>query len=183
MNKGLELIEAHHLFGIAADRLDVVVHPAIGGARPRVLRRRLGHGRPGACPTCGCRSPIAWLIRERIESGARKLDLAAVGTLTFEKPDLVRFPALRARDGRARRRAAGCRPCSTPPTRSPSRPSWRGASASAESSRVVERGCARPRWRTAPRGCRPMSTTPSPLTMLREKGPRLSWIDSQFEHC
>ena len=94
MNKGLELIEAHHLFGIAADRLDVVVHP-----------QSVVHGLVSFADgsvTAGLalpdmRVPIAHCLAypHRLESGARKLDLARVGTLTFEAPDLVRFPALR----------------------------------------------------------------------------------------
>lgn len=94
MNKGLELIEAHHLFGIPADRLDVVVHP-----------QSVVHGLVSFADgsvTAGLalpdmRVPIAHCLTypHRIESGARKLDLAGAGTLTFEKPDLDRFPALR----------------------------------------------------------------------------------------
>ena len=94
INKGLELIEAHHLFGVPADRLDVVVHP-----------QSVVHGLVSFADgsvTAGLalpdmRVPIAHCLTypRRIESGARKLDLAAVGSLTFEKPDLARFPGLR----------------------------------------------------------------------------------------
>lgn len=94
MNKGLELIEAHYLFGIAAERLDVVVHP-----------QSVVHGLVSFADgsvTAGMASPdmrvpISHCLAypDRIESGAPKLDLTAVATLTFEKPDLVRFPALR----------------------------------------------------------------------------------------
>lgn len=94
MNKGLELVEAYHLFGIAAERLRVVVHP-----------QSVVHGLVSFADgsvTAGLalpdmRVPIAHCLSypDRIESGARKLDLAAVGSLTFEAPDLVRFPALR----------------------------------------------------------------------------------------
>ena len=93
MNKGLELIEAYHLFAIAAERLDVVVHP-----------QSVVHGLVAFADgsvTAGLalpdmRVPIAHCLAypDRIESGARKLDLAAIGSLTFEAPDLVRFPAL-----------------------------------------------------------------------------------------
>ena len=93
MNKGLELIEAHHLFGIAPSRLNVVVHP-----------QSVVHGLVAfvdGSVTAGLalpdmRVPIAHCLAypDRIESGARKLDLAAVGSLTFEAPDLLRFPAL-----------------------------------------------------------------------------------------
>ena len=94
MNKGLELVEAYHLFAIPADRLRVVVHP-----------QSVVHGLVSFADgsvTAGIalpdmRVPIAHCLSypDRIESGARKLDLAAVGSLTFEAPDLVRFPALR----------------------------------------------------------------------------------------
>ena len=94
MNKGLELIEAHHLFGIEAARLDVVVHPqsVVHG----LVSFADGSVNAGmALPDM--RVPIAHCLSypHRVESGARKLDLAAVGTLTFEHPDLARFPALR----------------------------------------------------------------------------------------
>ena len=95
MNKGLELIEAHHLFAIEAERLDVIVHP-----------QSIVHGlitwRDGAV-TAGLampdmRVPIAHCLglgdRLTIERG-RSLDLAAVGSLTFEAADEARFPCLR----------------------------------------------------------------------------------------
>ena len=93
MNKGLELIEAFHLFGIEADRLDVVVHPqsVVHG----LVTFADGSVNAGmALPDM--RVPITHCLAypARIASGARKLDLAAVGTLTFEKPDLQRFPSL-----------------------------------------------------------------------------------------
>jgi 1-deoxy-D-xylulose-5-phosphate reductoisomerase len=94
MNKGLELVEAHHLFDIEADRLDVVVHPqsVIHG----LVSFADGSVTAGmALPDM--RVPITHCLSypDRVESGARKLDLAAIGSLTFEQPDLVRFPALR----------------------------------------------------------------------------------------
>ena len=93
MNKGLELIEAHHLFAIPADRLDVLVHPqsivhgmvtfddgmAVAGLAHPDMRVPVAH----------C---LAW--PERIAIPSRPLDLAAVGQLTFYPPDLARFPAL-----------------------------------------------------------------------------------------
>ncbi len=94
MNKGLELIEARHLFDVPADRLDVLVHP-----------QSIVHGLVSFADgsvTAGLavpdmRVPIAHCLAhpERIVSGARSLDLAAVARLEFEEPDLVRFPALR----------------------------------------------------------------------------------------
>src|SRR5580698_7164521 len=93
MNKGLELIEAHHLFGLAADRLDVVVHPQsivhglIAFADGSLIA---GMASPDM------RTPIAHCLAypDRIASGVRPPDLAALGRLTFERADLRRFPAL-----------------------------------------------------------------------------------------
>lgn len=94
MNKGLELIEAHHLFGVAAEKLDVVVHPqsVIHG----LVTFRDGSVTAGlAAPDM--RVPIAHTLGfpERLTTPAARLDLALVGELTFEAPDLERFPALR----------------------------------------------------------------------------------------
>jgi 1-deoxy-D-xylulose-5-phosphate reductoisomerase len=93
MNKGLELIEAHHLFGLPADRLDVVVHPQsivhglIAFADGSLIA---GMASPDM------RTPIAHCLAypDRIASGVRAPDLAALGRLTFERADLKRFPAL-----------------------------------------------------------------------------------------
>jgi 1-deoxy-D-xylulose-5-phosphate reductoisomerase len=93
MNKGLELIEAHHLFGLPADRLDVVVHPQsivhgfIAFADGSLIA---GMASPDM------RTPIAHCLAypDRIPSGVRAPDLAALGRLTFERADLKRFPAL-----------------------------------------------------------------------------------------
>ena len=93
MNKGLELIEAYHLFGVPARKLDVVVHPqsVIHG-----LVTFADGSVTAAMALPDMRVPITHCLAypKRIESGARKLDLGTVATLTFEKPDLVRFPAL-----------------------------------------------------------------------------------------
>jgi 1-deoxy-D-xylulose-5-phosphate reductoisomerase len=94
MNKGLELIEAHHLFGLPADRLDVLVHPQsivhglIAFADGSLIA---GMASPDM------RTPIAHCLAypDRIASGVRPPDLAALGRLTFERADLERFPALR----------------------------------------------------------------------------------------
>lgn len=93
MNKGLELIEAHHLFGIAPDRLEVVVHP-------QSIVHGLVHWRDGAV-TAGLahpdmRIPIANCLgaERRIDLDAPRLDLAAIGSFTFEAPDEARFPCL-----------------------------------------------------------------------------------------
>ena len=94
MNKGLELIEAMHIFGIDAKKLDVLVHP-----------QSIVHGlvsfSDGAV-TAGMavpdmKAPIAHCLAypDRVTTQVRRLDLAAIGALTFEKPDFDRFPALR----------------------------------------------------------------------------------------
>jgi 1-deoxy-D-xylulose-5-phosphate reductoisomerase len=93
MNKGLELIEAHFLFGLPPDRLDVVVHPQsivhglIAFADGSVIA---GMASPDM------RTPIAHCLAypDRIASGVRPPDLPALGRLTFERADLQRFPAL-----------------------------------------------------------------------------------------
>ncbi|WP_020185290.1 1-deoxy-D-xylulose-5-phosphate reductoisomerase [Methylopila sp. 73B] len=94
MNKGLELIEAHHLFAIDAERLDVVVHPqsVIHG----LVTFRDGAVTAGlAAPDM--RVPIAHALGhpQRLTTPAARLDLARIGSLTFEAPDVGRFPALR----------------------------------------------------------------------------------------
>ncbi len=93
MNKGLELIEAHHIFGIPSDRLDVLIHPQsiihglISFADGSVSA---GMAMPDMrVPTAHC---LAY--PDRIASGVVPLDLAAIGQLSFERPDLIRFPAL-----------------------------------------------------------------------------------------
>ncbi len=94
MNKGLELIEALHIFGVEAHKLDVLVHP-----------QSIVHGlvsfADGAV-TAGMavpdmKVPIAHCLGwpDRVPTAARRLDLAEIGSLTFEKPDFERFPALR----------------------------------------------------------------------------------------
>jgi 1-deoxy-D-xylulose-5-phosphate reductoisomerase len=94
MNKGLEVIEAHHLFGLAGGRIDVVVHPQslvhslvefIDGS----TLAQLGLPDMRTALAVG----LAW--PERIESGVAGLDLLAHGRLDFEPPDLEAFPCLR----------------------------------------------------------------------------------------
>jgi len=94
MNKGLELIEALHIFAIDAERLDVLVHP-----------QSIVHGLvtfADGSVTAGMavpdmRTPIAHCLAypDRVETKVRRLDLAAIGSLSFERPDFERFPALR----------------------------------------------------------------------------------------
>jgi 1-deoxy-D-xylulose-5-phosphate reductoisomerase len=94
MNKGLELIEAHHLFRLAPDRIDVVVHPqsVIHGLVSYRDGSVLAHlGSPDM------RTPIAYALGwpDRTAAPCKRLDLAEIGRLTFEAPDEKRFPALR----------------------------------------------------------------------------------------
>jgi 1-deoxy-D-xylulose-5-phosphate reductoisomerase len=94
MNKGLELVEAHHLFGVPAEVLGVVVHA-----------QSIVHGlvsfRDGSVvaglASPDMRVPLAHCLGfpDRIATPVKRLDLAAIGRLDFEEPDLDRFPALR----------------------------------------------------------------------------------------
>ena len=94
MNKGLELIEAHHLFAIAPERLAVVVHPQ---SIVHGLISFLDGSTIAGMASPDMRTPIAHCLAypDRIESGVAAPDLAELGRLTFEAPDLARFPALR----------------------------------------------------------------------------------------
>jgi 1-deoxy-D-xylulose-5-phosphate reductoisomerase len=102
MNKGLEVIEAHHLFQLPSDLIDVVVHPQsiIHGMVAYRDGSVLAHlGSPDM------RTPIAYTLGwpDRTQAPSKRLDLAAIGRLTFEAPDEGRFPALRlAREALAR---------------------------------------------------------------------------------
>src|SRR5919112_579356 len=94
MNKGLEVIEAHWLFGTPYDRIAVVVHPqsivhALVALCDGATLAHLGHP--------DMRVPIAYALHhpDRVDVPVRTLDLAAVGALTFEPPDLDAFPCLR----------------------------------------------------------------------------------------
>ncbi len=93
MNKGLELIEAHHLFGMAPERLGVVVHPQ------QIVHCLVAYADGSVLAQLGSpdmRTPIAFALGfpRRIEAPTPRLDLAALGQLTFEAPDLDRFPCL-----------------------------------------------------------------------------------------
>lgn len=93
MNKGLELIEAHNLFPVGLDRLDIVVHPqsVIHSMVEYVDRSTLAQlGSPDM--RIPIASALAWPAR--IETNSEPLDLARISKLEFEVPDLVRFPAL-----------------------------------------------------------------------------------------
>jgi 1-deoxy-D-xylulose-5-phosphate reductoisomerase len=93
MNKGLEVIEAHHLFALAPDEIDVLVHPqsivhGLVEFRDGSLIAQLG--------SPDMRIPIAHCLAwpQRINGPAPRLDLAKAATLSFEAPDFGRFPAL-----------------------------------------------------------------------------------------
>lgn len=93
MNKGLEVIEAHHLFGAAAEAIDVVVHPQslvhsmVEYVDGSVLAQL---GNPDMRTAIAC--ALAW--PERVETGVAPLDLAACPPLQFERPDLATFRCL-----------------------------------------------------------------------------------------
>ena len=93
MNKGLELIEAHYLFGLPSEQLDVVIHPQ------SVIHSMVEFVDGSVLAQLGSpdmRTPIAYALAwpGRIATPAKRLDFAAVGRLDFETPDLQRFPAL-----------------------------------------------------------------------------------------
>jgi len=93
MNKGLELIEAHHLFGLAPERIEIVIHPQ------SVVHSLVAYVDGSVLAQLGppdMRTPIAYALAwpERMKWPAPRLDLVQIGTLTFEAPDLERFPAL-----------------------------------------------------------------------------------------
>jgi 1-deoxy-D-xylulose-5-phosphate reductoisomerase len=109
MNKGLELIEAHHLFGTPYERIDVVVHPqsivhSLVVLNDGALLAHLGHP--------DMKVPISYALHypERVDvPGVRSLDLAELGSLTFERADEGTFRCLRlAREAAA---AGGTAPC------------------------------------------------------------------------
>lgn len=94
MNKGLELIEAHHLFGLAPTQLEALIHP-------QSIIHCLVHYEDGAVlaqmshpdMSVPLAHTLAW--PERMATGASALDLAAIGSLHFQAPDEKRFPCLR----------------------------------------------------------------------------------------
>ena len=108
MNKGLETIEAFHLFPVAAEQIEVLVHP-----------QSVVHGMVAYCDGSvlaqlgapDMRTPIACSLAwpDRVSAPVPRLDLAAIGRLTFETPDPARFPALRlAREALAHGGGATC---------------------------------------------------------------------------
>ena len=108
MNKALEVIEAHHLFGMPYEQIDVVVHPQsiIHGLIQLCDGATLAHlGYPDM------RVPISYALHypERVDVPVRPLDLIELGALTFEPADEETFACLRL--GRAAARAGGTGPC------------------------------------------------------------------------
>lgn len=94
MNKALEVIEAHHLFGLPPERIDVVIHPQ------SIIHSMVAYADGSVLAQMGTpdmRTPIANALAwpERIEAGVAPLDFVSKGTLTFEAPDTTRFPALK----------------------------------------------------------------------------------------
>jgi 1-deoxy-D-xylulose-5-phosphate reductoisomerase len=108
MNKGLELMEAHHLFGTPYERIDVVVHPQslVHGLVQMADGAMLAHLGPP-----DMRIAISYALHggESVELPVVPLDLAAVGELTFEAVDLEAFPCLRL--AREAAREGGTAPC------------------------------------------------------------------------
>jgi 1-deoxy-D-xylulose-5-phosphate reductoisomerase len=108
MNKGLELIEAHHLFGTPYDRIDVVVHP-------QSILHALVHLNDGASLAHlgypDMRVPISYALHfpERADVPVSNLDLVDLGSLTFEAPDTGTFACLRL--AREAAEAGGTAPC------------------------------------------------------------------------
>jgi 1-deoxy-D-xylulose-5-phosphate reductoisomerase len=108
MNKGLEVIEAHHLFGTPYERIDVVVHPqsivhSYVTLNDGAALAHLGHP--------DMRAPIAYALHhpDRVALTMRPLDLAEVGALTFERPDETTFRCLHL--AREAGKAGGTAPC------------------------------------------------------------------------
>ncbi|MGH9806093.1 MAG: 1-deoxy-D-xylulose-5-phosphate reductoisomerase, partial [Terriglobia bacterium] len=94
MNKGLELIEAHFLFALPPEKLNVLVHPQ------SIVHCLVGYDDGTTMAHLSApdmRTPIAYSLAwpERMAAPTKRLDLAELGTLTFEAPDIERFPALR----------------------------------------------------------------------------------------
>ena len=93
MNKGLEVIEASWLFGFPPDRIDVVIHPQ------SLIHSMVQYADGCILAQMGApdmRTPIAYSLGwpERLDGFAKRVDFAALGSVTFEAPDIQRFPQL-----------------------------------------------------------------------------------------
>ena len=93
MNKALEVIEAHYLFGLPAEKIDVVIHPQ------SIIHSMVQYNDASTVAQLGTpdmRVPIAYGLSwpERMNSGAKALDFTSLASMTFEAPDRSRFPGL-----------------------------------------------------------------------------------------
>jgi len=106
MNKGLELIEAFHLFPVSVDKLDCIVHPQ---SIVHCLVSYVDGSVLAQMAPPDMRTPIAVALAwpDRMAAPTEKLDLARLATLTFEAPDEERFPALRVAKAAMRRGDTG----------------------------------------------------------------------------
>ena len=146
-NKALELIEAHHLFGLSYDALDVVVHPQ------SIVHAFVEFCDGSVIAQLGFPSmelPILYALTHPArlpDAGVRRFDPVAAGPLTFEPVRTDVFRALGARASRPGGRAGSRRRCSTRPTRWPSRRSSTGEVPFGRISEIIERrarrSCAR----------------------------------------
>ena len=94
MNKGLEVIEAHHLFNMPLEKIDVIVHPQ------SIIHSMVEFEDGAVLAQLGVpdmRVPIGYAMGypERVPFGGERIDFAALGQMTFEAPDMDRFPCLR----------------------------------------------------------------------------------------
>ncbi len=94
MNKGLELIEAHHLFGLPSDRIDILIHPQ---SVVHSLVEFIDGSVLAQLGSPDMRVPIAYALAwpDRMATPAERLDLSGIARLDFQPPDVERFPALR----------------------------------------------------------------------------------------
>jgi 1-deoxy-D-xylulose-5-phosphate reductoisomerase len=93
MNKGLEMIEAAHLFSVSEDQIDVVIHPqsiihSLVSFKDSSVKAQLGY------PSMKIPIQFALSFPQRLYSTQKRLDLADIGSLTFEKPDTDTFRCL-----------------------------------------------------------------------------------------
>jgi 1-deoxy-D-xylulose-5-phosphate reductoisomerase len=173
MNKSLELIEAHHLFAIESARLGVLVHPqsivhGLVEYRDGSVVAQLG-APDMRIPIAHC---LAWPTR--IDGPAARLDLARLGTLSFEEPDPVRFPALAL--GRRALEAGGAAPTVLMPQ---TRLRWQPLSAASSVSAALRNSSRPPLMRQSAatsRTSRRTSTTRCPLTIWQGPSHRVSCL-------
>jgi 1-deoxy-D-xylulose-5-phosphate reductoisomerase len=117
MNKALEIIEAHYLFGIPANRIDVLVHPE---SIVHSMVEFIDGSTVAQLGTPDMRTPIQYALTypERVDGIADHIDWTQISRLNFELPDETRFPRC-AWDGRPRPKVVPRAPCSTQPTKRP----------------------------------------------------------------